>query len=275
MKYGRLENTLLIAVPLLVAGVFFARISSAESASGPKTGDFVNLGPIEAQTPAQRSVGITDGAAHAYEGDRSALSPAELAVFGNEKDRSVTVGDVTVAYGRGTIFKLPDREVLVASGQTMGAAHPDPGYLGIWYLQKRSGKWVVSGAYPLFVKTGSFGSPPKWSRASALGHPGVTLSVEGFGQWFGDATGWTSVIELGRRKPVMLLNNVVTSRYIPARDDDPDGVEQTLSGQIRFDPKNERFLVDYHGDENGRLIYIVSHGRYVLRSNQTALRMLR
>jgi hypothetical protein len=129
---------------------------------------------------------------------------AARAVFGPCRPAVARVGTATVQFKPGRVIQVGSTEIFIASGDALSSAHPDPGYVGFWYLRRQGTKFTVLARHPGFVALGSFGRAPEWKMRADLGQFPV-VEVTGFGMWFGHAFTCTSLVALEPQQPKLLL----------------------------------------------------------------------
>lgn len=175
--------------------------------------------------------------------------PAD-AVFGPGKPHVAAEAEPAITYAKGRTIESGGTTIYIAAGDAAGAAHPDPGYLGVWYLDHVAKGYRLRAAYPRLVAAGTFGNAPEWKLVTRYARPHPVAEITGSGMWFGDAYEWTSLIELAPDRPRVLFANILTARDF---DPDPDSGEPPhhFSTAITYDPRRDVFLLAYRGDDPG------------------------
>ena len=161
-------------------------------------------------------------------------------------------GQTTIrTYRSGKLVPLGGaRYALVSSGEG-GGAHSEAGSITIHYLTKGDESFELVGSWPSLVIGGTFGHPPEWSVRTDL-MQGPTLELISGGTWQGYTCGWTSLVELTPKRPIIRADGIITSySSIGALGD--SGKE--MEGIIRPGIKSETFVVNYKGSFNSKVTY--------------------
>ncbi|KQN05177.1 hypothetical protein [Sphingomonas sp. Leaf25] len=194
--------------------------------------------------------------------DTLATNAAMRAVFGVERGGIVRIDGAEVRFDDGRLIRPGATPILVARGQRLSAAHPDKGFLGIWYLAPHGYGFRVTGRYPDSIRAGSFGNPPDWTLRRDLGTYPV-IQATGFGQWFGHGHACTTLVALRPRKPVELARDILTG-YSFDPGDDPAQHEpgETIDGSIAYDRARDVLIVTYRGTVRQTVLYSYRDGEY-------------
>jgi len=202
-----------------------------------------------------------------------AAAAAFRTLFGG--DEMMSTLDDAVTFRPGGLVRSGEAEILIARGTRASSAHPDPGYIGAWYLRRDRSALAIAAAYPRLVAAGTFGDPPDWRMRDDLGDQPV-LEVDGFGMWFGHAFTCTTLVALGPRGPRTLLGPVLTGYEYESDPDDPgDEPSADTRGSIRYDQAHDRFIIAYAGTVRGTVTYARAGARYRPTSSNAAAREAR
>lgn len=183
-------------------------------------------------------------------------------VFGSERGGVISVDGKPVEYRNGRTTNFKDFLILIAGGKVYQSAHPDPGFLGIWYLKpSQKGMRVVRSA-PNIVKLGTFGEAPDWKMRTDLWRSPV-IEAEGFGMWFGHTYKCVSLVTLTDSGPKILLHSILTQYQFDPGDDPAELEPATLiEGSVTYDRSKDLFEVKYRGSEKRDLIYAFNGKTY-------------
>ena len=185
---------------------------------------------------------------------------------------------IQVRYAPQKLVPITGGLALIARGDVVNAAHVNSGFLGIAYLTPGPAGWTVSGQWPQFVETGSFGEIDKWKRRDDLfDSPG--LEVDGGGEWQGCAVDYADLVELTPGKPTLRAGNVLVSfSYARPQNDEEAGLNDAGDGQgpqygetnanIVADVKGQSFKAIYDGDFGRTVTY--RRGPVVFRPSPNA-----
>ena len=185
---------------------------------------------------------------------------------------------IQVRYTPQKLVPITGGLALIARGDVVNAAHVNSGFLGVAYLAPGPAGWTVSGQWPQFVETGSFGEIDKWKpRDDLFDNPG--LEVDGGGEWQGCAVDYADLVELTPGKPTLRAGNVLISfSYARPQNDEEAGVNDAGDGQgpqygetnakIVTDVKGQAFKALYDGDFGRTVTY--RRGPVVFRPSPNA-----
>ncbi|WP_292051779.1 MULTISPECIES: hypothetical protein [unclassified Brevundimonas] len=140
---------------------------------------------------------------------------------------------------------------LISEGQG-GEGHVSAGSLAIHYLKRTADGFERVGAWPAFLVTGTWGSPPRWDiRQDLMNAP--TLVATAGGTWQGYTCGWAHVIELTPQKPVTRIDQI----HLSYSDGGARGEDEAtdVSGRILAGEKGRTLRVRYSGDMNATVTY--------------------
>ncbi|KQM90197.1 hypothetical protein ASE70_01910 [Sphingomonas sp. Leaf22] len=194
--------------------------------------------------------------------DTLATNAALRAVFGVERGGIVRLDGVEVRFDDGRLIRPDTTPILVARGQRLSAAHPDKGFLGIWYLAPHGDGFRVTGRHPGSVRAGSFGDPPDWTLRRDLGTYPV-IQATGFGQWFGHGHACTTLVALRPQRPVLLARDILTGyNFDPGDDPAQHEPRETIDGSIAYDRARDALIVTYRGTVRQTVLYRYRDGEY-------------
>ena len=79
------------------------------------------------------------------------------------KQRNVPSPGETTIIKADRLLELPFGPVLITTVTIDGGSHAETGALGVYYLKRRSGGFVLQKSWPHGIDGNGFGYPPKWT----------------------------------------------------------------------------------------------------------------